>query len=138
MSLSPNYLAGRADAVEHRWYGPVDDLLHDLADASVESIELRAVGPDTDVALALDAAHRLRSAGFAMTIHGVLPPTGRTDEWQETVPAMIASVSATILAMRGAISCETVFVRMHPTISCDRSSTPTSTTSVQPAEPIGR
>lgn len=90
MSLSPAYLAGRPDAAERRWYGPVDDLLHDLADASVGSVELRAVGPDTDVGLALAASERVRSAGLAVTIHGVLPPAAPGDDWLETVPAVVA------------------------------------------------
>lgn len=90
MSLSPAYLAGHPDAPERRWYGPVDALLRDLADASVQSVELRAVGPGTDVALARAAALQVRSAGFAMTIHGVLPPAGCGSDWQEAVPALVA------------------------------------------------
>jgi len=92
MSLTPRYLAGDPGAVEHNHYGPVDTFLEELRRASVSSIELRAIGPGSDIEQSLAALQRVHDAGLAATIHGALPPATCGDNWPTAVPALLAAM----------------------------------------------
>ena len=92
VSLALEYLAGARDAPELAWYGPVDVILRNLAEAGATSIELREIRPDSEIDAVRGALDRLRDAGMAATIHGVLPPWESGDDWHRCVPALVAAL----------------------------------------------
>jgi sugar phosphate isomerase/epimerase len=87
VSLSPLYLTQRPEDVDQAWFGPSEPFLRALSQAGVTHIELRAITPRTDPAMAEEALRRVWSAGLQATLHGTLPPAG--DDWMETVGPLI-------------------------------------------------
>jgi sugar phosphate isomerase/epimerase len=73
VSLPPAYLAGEPNELLTGALGDPATALAALRRAGVTAIELRAVGPHTDPALALAAARQVWHAEATLTIHGELP-----------------------------------------------------------------